>query len=50
MGDNADMAKVIALAVTVPRAHQALDLLRGLVVCGCALALILAGQPLPSGL
>jgi hypothetical protein len=39
------MAQALALAVTVrlPR----IDVLRGAIVCGCALALIAAGQPLP---
>jgi hypothetical protein len=40
------MARTIALAATAPTAP--LDALRVLVVCGCALALILAGQALPS--
>jgi hypothetical protein len=40
------MARLIALAVTPPLAigHE---VLRMAVVCGCALALILARQPLP---
>ena len=39
------MTKAIALAAT--RIVQPAELLRSLIVCGCALALILAGQPLP---
>jgi hypothetical protein len=40
------MAQAIALATTVRTAP--LEALRVLVVCGCALALIAAGQVLPS--
>jgi hypothetical protein len=37
LGDNAAMARAVALAAT-----HSTDALRMLVVCGCALALILA--------
>jgi hypothetical protein len=40
------MARVIALARTAHR-HRQLEALRMLIVCGCALALILAGRALP---
>jgi hypothetical protein len=39
------MARVIALAAT--RRPAPLEALRMLMVCGCALALILAGQAFP---
>ncbi|MCT2401587.1 hypothetical protein [Novosphingobium mangrovi (ex Huang et al. 2023)] len=41
------MAKVIALASHSTARLQHLDLLRSLVVAGCAMALILAKAPLP---
>ena len=41
------MAKVIALASHRTARLQHLDLLRSLVVAGCAMALILAKAPLP---
>jgi hypothetical protein len=40
------MARVIALAQTI-QAQRYLEALRLLIVCGCALALIGAGYPLP---
>lgn len=41
------MARVIALARTAARRNRQLEALRMLIVCGCALALILAGRALP---
>ena len=43
------MAKALALAVAHPL-WDPLELLRGALVIGCALSLILAGSALPSGL
>jgi hypothetical protein len=40
------MARVIALAAAPLRIDQ-LELLRSLIVCGCAIALILAGNAVP---
>lgn len=40
------MAKTIALG-RIRESQARLELLRGLIVCGCALALIAAGRPLP---
>ena len=42
------MARVIALVATSPLHLEALVPLRLLIVGTCALALILAGQPLPN--
>jgi hypothetical protein len=39
------MARALALVADSPA--QAQEVLRRLIVCGCALALILAGQALP---
>ena len=47
--DNSTMAKALALVAARPLPDFA-ELLRSVVVIGCALSLILAGQPLPSGL
>ena len=47
--DNARMAKAFALASAHPL-FDPVELLRGVIVIGCALSLILAGQALPSGL
>jgi len=43
------MSKVIALTRTVQHAalDRSHDIARGMIVTGCAAALILAGQPLP---
>ncbi len=46
MGDNLPMAKAIALTQRI--AHQRYEIARTLIVCGCAIALIAAGQALPS--
>lgn len=40
------MARFITLA-TAPLSPAPLDVLRSLIVCGCALVLIAAGQALP---
>ncbi len=49
MRDNAVMAKALALAAAHPL-FDPLELLRGMLVIGCALALILVGPAQPSGL
>jgi hypothetical protein len=41
------MARAIALARTTTAATDIAPILRVIVVTGCALALVLAGQPLP---
>lgn len=41
------MARAIALARTQLAPLPALEIARGLIVSGCALALVLAGQALP---
>jgi len=43
--ETARMAK--AIAFTQQFAHDPIEIARTLVVCGCALALILAGQAFP---
>ena len=43
----ADMAKAIALADTFSLPDETVALLRHLLVTGCGLALIFAGQPFP---
>ena len=47
--DNSAMAKALALVAAHPLPDFA-ELLRRVLVIGCALSLILAGQALPSGL
>ena len=49
MRDNSAMAKALTLAAAHPL-FDPVELLRGVLVIGCALSLILAGQALPSGL
>jgi hypothetical protein len=46
MGDNPPMAKAIALTQRI--AQERYEIARTLIVCGCAIALIAAGQALPS--
>ena len=41
------MARALALAAQLPANAKAHDLLRGMIVVGCALALICAGPALP---
>jgi hypothetical protein len=45
MGDNPPMAKAVALTRYV--AQQRYEIARTLIVCGCAIALIAAGEALP---
>ena len=42
----AHMSRIVAFARTLPRQPR-LEALRIVIVCGCALALIAAGQELP---
>ena len=46
MGDNPPMAKAIALTKSI--ADTRYDIARAIIVIGCAVALIAAGQALPS--
>jgi hypothetical protein len=41
------MAQVIAFVSAAPQRLSQLEILRGMIVCSCALALIAAGQALP---
>ena len=41
------MARLVALTMTAPQRLPLMDMPRAMIVIGCALALILAGKPLP---
>jgi len=41
------MARVIALSMHIPQRLPLADVPRAMIVIGCAMALILAGKPLP---
>lgn len=47
--NNARMAKALTHIIAHPL-FDSIELLRGVIVIGCALSLIFAGQALPSGL